>query len=207
MLAFLASSPVFAGPQEDYAEGLKSYTAGDFVGSIPALRRSADVGHAPAQVLLAEILDRSEYDEEAVGYYRKAADQGNADGQFGLGSMYSVGEGVKKDLVAARRWITLAAEQGQKQAVTVIAQAFIGGQLGVSEPEREGEEARRWIVKAADLAYLPAVDALVQAYRAGLFGFPVDAGEAARWLAKSNELRGIRPGTGRGKGRNKEVKK
>lgn len=207
VLAALACTPVFAGAPEDFAAGLKAYSAGDIVGSMPLLRRAADVGHAQAQALLAEILDRSEFDEEAVAYYRKAADQGNADGQFGLGVMYSVGEGVKKDPVAARRWITLAAEQGHKQAIGVMAQAFIAGQLGVSDQERQGEEARRWVRKAADLDSLPAVDALVLAYRNGALGLEPDAKEADRWQAKANELRGIRPGSGKGKRRNVEVRK
>lgn len=207
LLAVVVNTPVFAGAPEDFAAGAKTYAAGDVVGSMPLLRRSADAGYAPAQVLLAEILDRSEFDEEAVSYYRKAADQGNADGQFGLGSMYSIGEGVKKDLGAARRWITLAAEQGHKQAIGVLAQAFIAGQLGVSEQERQGEDARRWIRKAADAGYLPAIDSLILAYRNGAIGLEADSAEADRWQAKANELRGIRPSSGKGKGRNKEVKK
>lgn len=207
VLAVLASASVFAGAPEDFAEGSKAYLTGDVVGSMPVLRRAADAGYAPAQVMLGDILDKSEFDEEAVVYFRKAADQGSADGQFGLGSMYAAGEGVKKDLVVARRWITLAAEQGQKQAVGMMAQAFIGGQLGVSEPERQGDDARRWIRQAADLNYLPAVDALVLAYRNGAFGLAPDAAEAAKWQAKANELRNILPGSRKGRARNKETKK
>lgn len=206
-LALAVSTPVRAGAPEDFTAASKSYAAGDVVGSMPLLRRSADVGYAPAQVLLADILDRSEFDEEAVGYYRKAADQGSADGQFGLGSMISIGEGVTKDLAAARRWITLAAEQGHKQAIGVMAQAFVAGQLGISEEERQGEEGRRWIRQAADGGYLPAIDSLLLAYRNGGIGLEADPAEADRWQAKANELRGIRLTSGKGKGRNKEVKK
>lgn len=207
VLGLLVNAPVFAGAPEDFAVASKAYAAGDVVGSMPLLKRSADAGHAPAQVLLAEIFDRSEFDEDAVVYYRKAADQGSADGQFGLGSMYSIGEGVKKDLSAARRWIMLAAEQGHKQAVGVMAQAYMSGQLGIDEKERQSEEALRWIRKAADLGFLPAVDALVMAYRNGTLGLAADTAEAGRWQAKANELRGLRPVSGKGKGRNREVKK
>lgn len=207
VLGLLVNAPVFAGAPEDFDVASKAYAAGDVVGSMPLLKRSADAGHAPAQVLLAEIYDRSEFDEDAVVYFRKAADQGSADGQFGLGSMYSIGEGVKKDLSAARRWITLAAEQGHKQAVGVMAQAYMSGQLGIDEKERQSEEALRWIRKAADLGFLPAVDALVVAYRNGTLGVAADTAEAGRWQAKANELRGLRPVSGKGKGRNREVKK
>ena len=61
------------------------------------LRKAADAGHAKAQARLAEILDASDYNEEAFAYYRKSADQGDVDGVFGLASMYAVGEGTKKD--------------------------------------------------------------------------------------------------------------
>ena len=51
-------------------------------------------------------------DEEAVRWYRLAADQGYARAQNNLGSMYAKGEGVVKDYQEAARWYRLAAEQG-----------------------------------------------------------------------------------------------
>lgn len=201
----LSCQGAWAGPIEDFAAGSKSYESGDVVGSIPILRRSADAGYAPAQALLAYVLDYSEYDEEAVAYYRKAADQGNADGQFGLGTMLSTGEGTKKDLVEARRWITLAAGQGHQRAINAMAQAYLSGQLGVAENERQGADALKWVRLAAGNDYLPAVDALAQAYRNGGLGLAADAAAAAQWQAKANELRNIK--AVKGKGKKKEIKK
>ena len=201
----MVSVPVFAGPQEDYDAAFKAYILGDLVGSMPKFRRAADAGHIQAQVMLAEILDRSEFDEEAVTYYTKAADQKSADGQYGLGTMYLKGEGVKKDLATARRWITLAAEQGHGQAIEVLSLAYIGGQLGVTDQERESDAARGWIFKAAESNHLPSVDALASAYRLGGYGLTENAAEATRWQAKANELRGIRPS--KAKRRNIEVKR
>ena len=43
-------------------------------------------------------------DEEAVKWYRKAADQGFAAAQYNLGGMYYRGEGVAKDEVEAVKW-------------------------------------------------------------------------------------------------------
>jgi len=48
---------------------------------------------------------------------RKAADQGNADAQFILGLIYGDGVGVTQDYVQAHLWNSLAAAQGQKDAV------------------------------------------------------------------------------------------
>lgn len=205
LVLVLSCQAAWAGPAEDFVAGGKAYESGDVVGAMPILRRSADAGYAPAQALLAYILDYSEYNEDAVAYYRKAADQGNANGQFGLGAMLSVGKGIKKDLAEARRWITLAAEQGHKQAINVMAQAYLGGQLGVAELERQGEDALKWVKLAADIGYLPAIDALVLAYRNGGMGLAADAAASGYWQAKANDLRNIKPA--KGKGKKKEIKK
>ena len=53
---------------------------------------------------------------EAVRWYRKAADQGDADAQFCLGVMYYNGNGVKQDYAEAVRWYFKAAEQGHEEA-------------------------------------------------------------------------------------------
>ena len=53
-----------------------------------------------------------EDDKEAVKWYRKAANQGNAMAQHTLGVMYYNGEGVLADNVAAYAWFKLAAANG-----------------------------------------------------------------------------------------------
>jgi len=90
-LLLLASPAILAadaGVDEEFRRGEKAYHTGDVIGAMGSLRKAADQGHADAQALLAEILDRAEFNEEAVAYYRKAADQGNANGEYGLGTMY-----------------------------------------------------------------------------------------------------------------------
>jgi len=183
-----------AGPNEDYQAALKSYQDGDVVGAMPGLRKAADAGHPKAQVLLAELLDRAEIDEDAAAYYRKAAEQGDADGMFGYGVMLAAGEGVKKDLLGARRWINKAAELGHLQAINVIAQAYLAADLGLADKDRNSSDALRWVELAAKNDYLPALDALADAYRTG-GGLPVTANEklAAEYRAQANRVRGIDP--------------
>jgi len=41
---------------------------------------------------------------KAAKWYRKSAEQGNADAQFWLGTMYSEGKGVALDLTEAAKW-------------------------------------------------------------------------------------------------------
>ena len=55
-------------------------------------------------------------DKEAVKWFRKAAEQGDAIAQFALGFMYYKGKGVEPDNGKAYRWFLLAANNGDKMA-------------------------------------------------------------------------------------------
>jgi hypothetical protein len=61
-------------------------------------------------------------DAEAIKWYRKAADQGNAAAQYAVGSAYFSGRGVPQDFDLAHMWLNLAAAQA----------IDIGGQPGRS---------------------------------------------------------------------------
>ena len=54
--------------------------------------------------------------KEAVWWYRKAAEQGYADGQFGLGAMYANGHGVLQDSALAHMWFNIAILNGDADA-------------------------------------------------------------------------------------------
>jgi len=54
--------------------------------------------------------------EEAVKWFRKAAEQGLAHGQHNLGVMYQYGQGVPQDYVLAQMWYNLAVAQGDEEA-------------------------------------------------------------------------------------------
>lgn len=193
LLLLLSFGPAQAGPVEDYTQGAKLYAAGDLVGAMPLLRTAADAGHAAAQAAIAGILDRSDSDAEAIEYFRKAADQGNADGQFGLGAMLSNGEGAPKNLAEARKWIVRAAEQGHKLAINELALAYMNGGLEFSEEARRSPDALRWIRAAADNGYVTAMEKLAVAYRSGELGLTADAKTADQWAEKVRKAKGIRP--------------
>ena len=67
---------------------------------------------------------------EAVKWYRKAAEQGNADAQYNLGVMYDHGRGVPQDDAEAVGWYRKAAEQGYAKAQFNLGNMYITG-LGV----------------------------------------------------------------------------
>jgi hypothetical protein len=51
-------------------------------------------------------------DEEAARWSRKAADQGHAQAQYNLGSMFYEGRGVAQSDVEAAWWYRKASDQG-----------------------------------------------------------------------------------------------
>jgi TPR repeat protein len=57
---------------------------------------------------------------EAVKWFRKAADQGDAKAQLNLGACYFRGEGVKQDKAEAVKWYRKAAEQGYELAIKAL---------------------------------------------------------------------------------------
>lgn len=81
------------------------------------LRRGAEHGSQWGQYILGTIYESGALDvapdfDEAAGWQRKAAKQGNAHGAEALGRLYETGRGVKKDLVEAFGWYSLAAKKG-----------------------------------------------------------------------------------------------
>jgi TPR repeat protein len=55
-------------------------------------------------------------DAEALPWFRKAGDQGNATAQSALGAMYMDGHGVAQDGAEAVKWYRRAANQGSAAA-------------------------------------------------------------------------------------------
>ena len=73
-----------------------------------------------------------ENDAEAVKWYRKAADQGDADAQYNLGVMYASGEGVPENDAEAVKWYRKAADQGDADAQHNLGVIYANGE-GVPE--------------------------------------------------------------------------
>ena len=89
----------------------------------------------------------------AAQKFKKAAEQGDADAQYNLGSMYFRGDGVEQDYVEAVKWYTLAAEQGYARA-----QAELGSMYENSWPYKRAipqdyVEAVKWYTLAAEQGY------------------------------------------------------
>ena len=101
---------------------------------------------AQAQFELAVKYDKANNYTEAVKWYRKAAEQGNAHAQCKLGVMYQFGYGVKQDYAEAVRLYRLSAEQGNFVAQLRLGNMYKNG-YGVS---RNLEEADKWYKKSLE---------------------------------------------------------
>lgn len=58
--------------------------------------------------------------EIAAGYFRQGAEMNNPSAQYNYGMCLKKGKGVKKDKQAAVHWITLAAQNGDEDAIKVL---------------------------------------------------------------------------------------
>jgi TPR repeat protein len=87
-----------------------------------------------------------EDDRKAVEWYKKAAEQGYADGQYNLGRMYEIGRGIPKNLKKAVELYKKAAEQGNADAQNDLGFAYEYGK-GVAV---DYKQALRWYQKALE---------------------------------------------------------
>lgn len=87
----------------------------DNVEGVSLLRKAAEQGYAPAQVLLGrtyQLGQRTRKDpKQAALWFRKAGEQGNPEAEFALGQLYETGDGVPKDKTQALVWYRKAAHQ------------------------------------------------------------------------------------------------
>ena len=85
-------------------------------------------------------------DAEAVKWYRLAAAQGSALGQYNLGVRYYNGEGVPQDYVQAYKWFNLAAatiiEPYRDKAVK--ARDSVAARMTPAQVAEAQQRAREW---------------------------------------------------------------
>ena len=183
LLLSLFIGAAWADAKTDGERGIAAYKQGRLIEAMQLLRRSAEQNYAPAQNMLAYILDQSEQDDEAFQWYQKAARQGDAAAQFGLGSMYAKGEGVARNPEQAGRWIQRSAEQHYLLAMRAYAFALENGELGF---DRDPAAALKWFRKSAEAGDSVAIRRLAQAYRYGQLGLAIDTARAAELEATLN---------------------
>jgi Sel1 repeat len=80
------------------------------------------------------------FDQDMAGHYLRAAQSGDDEAQFYLGSLYSAGIGVPRSDPEAFRWFARAANQGHSHAMLIVAGLYATAR-GVA---RNNVEAYKW---------------------------------------------------------------
>jgi TPR repeat protein/serine/threonine protein kinase len=120
--------------------------------------------------------------QQAMHWFRKAAEQGHKVAQFNLGVMYGSGQGAPKDDQQAAFWTRKAAEQGYADAQQNLGTMYGKGQ-GVPN---DNVQALSWFQKAAEQGQVEAQAVLGVMYSNGR-GVPRDDQQAAFWARKAAE--------------------
>ena len=130
---------------------------------------------------------QADYDEGVAAYekgdydtaykeLKPLAEQGDANAQISLGTMYYHGQGVPQDYKEAVEWYRKSAEQGNATAQYAFGVAYRKGQA----VPQDDEEALNWFLKAAEQGLSIAQYALGELYRRGE-GVPQDYILAHMW--------------------------
>jgi len=143
--------------------------------------KAAEKGNVQDQLTLAfnlkmGIFGQKKDPKEAAKWYRAAAEQGDADGQWTLGKMYADGDGIDPDPVEAARFLGKAAEQGSPAYQSMLAYRYLTGK-GVVQ---DYFNAAKWYRRAAEQGDAGDQEALGAMYRFG-WGVPKDYVVAYKW--------------------------
>ena len=120
--------------------------------------------------------------EEAVKWFRMAAEQGYHHAQFNMGLCYEYGYGIAQDYTEAVKWYRMAAEQGNADAQLNLGNKYSNGK-GVPQ---NYEEAAKWYRMAAEQGKAIAQYNLGVCYDNG-YGVDQDYTEAVNWYHKAAE--------------------
>ena len=147
---------------------------------LAALQQRAQGGDLTAQFALARSYFSNRDFVQALAWFGKAAEQGNAPAEINVGSMFANGLGVSRDYAQAVAWYRKAAEQGNPQGQTDLAFMLSNGR-GIT---LDYPQAAAWYSKAAGQDYAPAQTYLGIMLENG-WGVPRDPVQAAALFRKA----------------------
>ena len=119
---------------------------------------------------------------QALVWYQKAADQGQATAENKLGNCYLDGDGVTYDGKRAFGWFDKAARQGLSAAENNLGKCYLNG-YGV---DRDPSQAVTWFRKAAKQGDADAANNLGNCYLTGR-GVGKNATKAVKWFRRAAE--------------------
>ena len=146
-------------------------------------KAKAEAGDPFYQCAVGEVFDFGLFGlpkdaNEAVKWYRKAAQQNFAQAEYDLGSCYAEGQGVMKDDAEAVKWYRKAADQNLPKAEYNLGVEYYFGRKGVPQ---DYFRAFKWFRKAAEQGLSRAQFNLGICY-VKAEGTPKDYIEGYKWL-------------------------
>lgn len=141
-------------------------------------------GLPSAQNVLGDLSIHAGEVQQAIEWYRKAAQKGDAKAQNNLGMAYIRGTGVMQDFKEAAMWLSKSAEQGNAKAQNNLSIMYLSGK-GVAT---DLKLAASWCEKAAQQNDPAAQVNMGLKYRYGT-GVEIDYAKAIKWLKLASEQR------------------
>lgn len=129
----LAGIMLNVNANDNLLRGQVAYIVGDYLGAMNAWQPLAEQGNKFAQVMVNAMHERMPFTGKAAAQLcLRVAEQGYADAQHILGSMYRRGKSVPQDYKVAVHWFRRAAEQGNAAAQLSLGSMY---RLGKGVPQ------------------------------------------------------------------------
>jgi TPR repeat protein len=123
----------------------------------------------------------TEYFAKSREWFKKAAQQGHASGQNGMGLLCQLGADEPADFIQAIRWYHLAAEQGDASAQNNLGNLYLESK---DEPKNH-LEAFKWHLKAAEQGIASAQCMVGAFYAKGSGNTLQNPVEAIKWFRRA----------------------
>lgn len=176
--AAMAEFPSVARLQFEFGRALEK--SGSYDDAFKLYIQAGNAGYAAAQTATGRLYEIGQGvnrdHEEAMVWYLRAANQGDVNAQFNIGSFYYYAQ----DYVQAMEWYEKAADQGYAPAQFSIGVFFDKGDVNW----RDYTQAMTWYKKAADQGYVGAQYNIGLLYENGE-GVKRDFSQARAWYQKA----------------------
>ena len=187
--------------EKNYTEALRYWTTGAEKGNVTAMykigklyieindnseeaikwsKKAIENGNTKALILMADIYHWGmggiaiNY-AEAMNWYTKAADKGEINAFYSIGSHYSLGYGVTRSNTKAMEWFKKGADKGDTSSMNSIAIIYYY--------KGDYAKAMEWYKKSADKGNTSAMKSIGKMYYEGV-GVTQDNSKALEWFEK-----------------------
>lgn len=175
---------LYFGDEPRLGRGIAYYEKGFFPKAYKLLLPLAKKGYAKAQLLVGDCHANGQGvfmdTEEAVKWYRSAADQELPEAQHRMFECCRDGIGVERNSANAAKWCRKAADAGLEEAMFEMGMLYVTG----SGVEQNAKSAFKWFRKGAEHGHPMCLYKFGQCYKLGV-GTEKDEDEASKWQNKA----------------------